>query len=95
LLYHFGSFKNFKHYFLHYICVHLKQKFPNVLSYNRFIQIEHRVFMPVIFFLKTVCFWKCTSITFIDSTKMIKVNYFHFALHPAMLTTETLKQLKP
>jgi hypothetical protein len=25
LLYHFGSFKNFKHYYLHYICVHLKQ----------------------------------------------------------------------
>jgi hypothetical protein len=94
LLYHFGSFKNFKHYYLHYICVHLKQEFPNALSYNRFIQIEHRVFMPVMFFLNTVCFGKCTGITFIDSTKMIKVNYFHFALHPAMLTTETLKQLK-
>ncbi|MDR2125290.1 MAG: IS982 family transposase, partial [Prevotellaceae bacterium] len=70
LLYHFGSFKNFKHYYLHYICVHLKQKFPNALSYNRFIQIEHRVFMPMMFFLNTVCFGKCTGISFIDSTKI-------------------------
>jgi hypothetical protein len=26
--------------------------------------------MPVMFFLNTVCFGKCTAITFIDSTKI-------------------------
>jgi hypothetical protein len=70
MLYHFGDFKNFKHFYLHYICVHLKQEFPKALSYNRFIQIEHRVFMPMMFFLNTVCFGNCTGITFIDSTKI-------------------------
>jgi len=25
MLYHFGDFKNFKHYYLHYICVYLKK----------------------------------------------------------------------
>ena len=30
LLFHFGSFKNFKHYYLHYIGVHLKKIFLNV-----------------------------------------------------------------
>ena len=70
LLFHFGTFKNFKHYYLHYIGVHLKNEFPKQLSYNRFVAIEHRVFVPMIFFLNTVCFGKCTGITFIDSTKI-------------------------
>ena len=70
LLFHFGSFKNFKHYYLHYICQHLKKDFPQQLSYNRFVAIEHRVFVPMMFFLNTVCFGKCTGITFIDSTKI-------------------------
>ena len=70
LLFHFGSFKNFKHYYLHYICVHLKKEFPERLSYNRFVAIEHRVFVPMMFFLNTVCFGKCTGITFADSTSI-------------------------
>jgi hypothetical protein len=70
MLYHFGNFKNFKSFYLHYICVHLQKEFPKALSYNRFIQIEHRVFIPLMFFLNTVCFGKCTGITFVDSTKI-------------------------
>jgi len=70
LLFHFGTFKNFKHYYLHYIGVHLKEEFPKQLSYNRFIAIEHRVFVQMMFFLNVMCFGKCTGITFIDSTKI-------------------------
>jgi len=70
LLFHFGTFKNFKHYYLHYIGIHLKNEFPKQLSYNRFIAIEHRVFVPMMFFLNIVGFGKCTGITFIDSTKI-------------------------
>ena len=68
LLFHFGTFKNFKHYYLHYIGVHLKKEFPKQLSYNRFIEMEQRVFIPMMFFINTVCFGKCTGITFVDST---------------------------
>jgi len=74
MLFHFGTFKNFKHYYLHYIGVHLKNEFPKQLSYNRFVQIEHRVFMPMMLFLNTVCFGKCTGITFVDSTKIAVCN---------------------
>jgi hypothetical protein len=70
LLFHFGSFKNFKHYYLHYIGVHLEHEFPKQLSYNRFVEVEHRVFVPMMFFLNVVCFGKCTGITFVDSTKI-------------------------
>jgi hypothetical protein len=70
MLYHFGDFKNFKHFYLFYICVHLKKEFPKTLSYSRFIAIEHKVFIPMMLFLKMVCFGKCTGITFVDSTKI-------------------------
>ena len=40
LLYHFGSFKNFKHFYLTYIKVNLQNEFPQSLSYTRFIAIE-------------------------------------------------------
>jgi Transposase DDE domain. len=70
MLYHFGDFKNFKHFYLFYIGVHLKKEFPNALSYSRFVQIEHRAFIPMMFFLNTICFGKCTGITFVDSTKI-------------------------
>ena len=70
LFLHFGSFKNFKYYYLHYIGDHLKKDFPKQLSYNRFIEIEHHVFLPMMFFLNHVCFGKCTGITFVDFTKI-------------------------
>jgi hypothetical protein len=70
MLFHFGTFKNFKHYCLHYIGIHLRKEFPGQLSYNRFVAIQHRVFVPVMFFLNTVCFGSCTGITFIDSTSI-------------------------
>ena len=68
--FHFGSFRNFKHYYLHYIGIHLKNEFPYLLSYSRFIQLQHRTFIPFVLFLKLVCFGECTGITFIDSTKI-------------------------
>ena len=70
MLYHFGSFKNFKHFYLMYIGVTLGSEFPTQLSYNRFIAIEHKVFAPMMLFLNLCCFGKCTGITFVDSTKI-------------------------
>jgi hypothetical protein len=74
LLFHFGTFHNFKHFYLFYIGVHLKKEFPKQLSYNRFIEIEHKVFIPMMFFINTVCPGKCTGITFTDSTKIAVCN---------------------
>jgi Transposase DDE domain. len=72
--FHFGSFRNFKHYYLFYIGEHLHKEFPNQLSYNRFIQLEHRLFTPFVLFLKLICFGECTGITFVDSTKIAICN---------------------
>ena len=43
LLFHFGTYRNFKHYYIYYIREHMKRDFPNAVSYNRFIELEQRV----------------------------------------------------
>ena len=51
LYFHFGSFRNFKHYYLFFI-----------------VELESRVFFPLMFFLNLRAFGRCTGITFVDST---------------------------
>ena len=51
IMFHFGTFDNFKHYYLHFIRVHLKRDFPDAVSYNRFVELESRVFFKMMFFL--------------------------------------------
>jgi len=54
IMYHFGGFDNFKFYYQHYIYIHLKRNSPKTLSYSRFVQLESRVFISMMFFLATV-----------------------------------------
>jgi len=74
LCFHFGSFRNFKHFYIFYVQEHLRGEFPNQFSYNRFIQLEHRLLIPLTMFLKLICFGECTGITFMDSTKIAICN---------------------
>ena len=46
IAFQFGSFRNFKHYYLFYIRQHLRSYFPDAVSYNRFVELESRVFLP-------------------------------------------------
>ena len=68
IMFHFGTFDNFKHYYLHFIRVHLKNDFPDAVSYNRFVELESRVFFKMMFFLNLHSFGRCTGFTFVDST---------------------------
>ena len=68
LFFHFGTFHNFKHYYLFFIKGTLKSSFPDAVSYNRFVELESRVFFPLMFFLNLRAFGRCTGITFVDST---------------------------
>jgi hypothetical protein len=69
-LFHFGTFRNFKRFYLFYVAEHLQREFPKRRSYNRFIEVEHKIFIPLMFFLNLVCFGECTGITFVDSAKI-------------------------
>lgn len=68
ITFHDGKFRNFKHFYLGYVCVHLRDCFPNVVSYNRFIELSHRSAVPFMLFLHYCCRGECTGISFIDST---------------------------
>lgn len=67
ILFHYGSFRNFKHFYINYVCVHLTQEFPNLVSYNRFIELQSRCSIPFMLFIKTHCLGNCTGINYIDS----------------------------
>ena len=72
LCYHFGSFRNFKHYYLFFIKEHLASYFPKAVSYTRFVELMPRVFFELMAFMRIQGFGKCTGISFVDST-MISV----------------------
>jgi len=68
IAFHGGQFRNFKHFYCHYVCPHLRDCFPDVVSYNRFIDLSHRCAIPFMLFLHYCCRGECTGISFIDST---------------------------
>ena len=70
ICFHMGQFRNFKHYYLNHIATTLASDFPELLSYSRFIQIEHRVVIPLLMFIRLIGFGSCTGISFVDSTKI-------------------------
>jgi len=81
IIFHFGCYRNFKHFYLYFVKEHLKKEFPQTVSYNRFVELSHKVCMPMTLFLKTCCLGQCTGISFVDSTpirvcknKRIKAN---------------------
>ena len=68
IMFEFGSFHNFKHYYLFFIRQHLKSYFPNAVSYNRFVELQSRVFFQMMFFLNLSAFGRYTGISFVGST---------------------------
>lgn len=68
VLFHYGSFRNMKHFYLHYVNMHLTGLFPNLVSYNRFVELMQLAAVPMVMFLKTQCYGDSTGIAFIDST---------------------------
>ena len=54
ILFRSGGFRCFKHYYKEYVCKHLKHLFPRQVSYNRFIELEKEVLLPLTVFIKKV-----------------------------------------
>lgn len=68
IMYQFGSFRNFKHFYLMYICKNMRNNFPDVVSYNRFVELQNRVFFKMFYFFRIVARGRCTGISYADST---------------------------
>ena len=69
-LFHYGSFRNLKHFYLFYVKAHMQKEFPQTVSYNRFVELLQKTTMAMAIFLKTFCLGECTGISFIDSTPL-------------------------
>ena len=68
LLFHFGQFTNFKHFYNQYVCKHLTDLFPSLISYERFNARQDRILLPLMLYLKYRGLGKSRGINYIDST---------------------------
>jgi len=66
--YHQKSFKHFKGYYKEYVQKELKSDFPDLVSYNRFVELAPRAILPMVLFLNHRCqLSQRTGIYYIDS----------------------------
>jgi len=72
--YHNYGNRTFKDFYLKSVSKHLKSYFPNLVSYNRFVELIPMVLIPLIGFLKLKRLVISNEITFIDSTKIAICN---------------------
>jgi hypothetical protein len=69
--FHFSGYRTFKHYYQDHVCKSLRKEFPRLLSYNRFVEVMQSCLIPLLIYLKKFRAGKCSSISFIDSTKLV------------------------
>ena len=70
IAFHLSRTRNLKHFYLFYVCKHLQNEFPKCVSYNRFVELQQRVALPLVIFLKVCRMGECTGISFVDSTTL-------------------------
>ena len=56
IMFHYGAFRNFKHFYLLYVQKHLQSYFPKTVSYNRFVELEKEIVTPLALFIKNYCY---------------------------------------
>lgn len=70
LWYHHSGYATFKDYYTKYVQLHLKDEFPNLVSYSRFIELRSLIIVPTFIFLLTHKMSDCSGISYIDSFKL-------------------------
>jgi hypothetical protein len=70
IFYHLHGFKCFKYYYTQFVMVHLKEYFPGIFSYSRFLQKKPSMLLYLFCFMLTCRLGSYTNCYFIDSTKL-------------------------
>lgn len=70
VLFHLSGYRTFKEFYRGYVSKHLVTYFPNLVSYNRMVELKGQSFMPLAIYLKVCGLANCTGISFIDSTPL-------------------------
>ena len=64
--FHQSHYRDFKAYYTQYVCRHLRWAFPQLVSYNRFVELIKTILVPLCFFIQGFS-GEPTGIYFIDS----------------------------
>lgn len=70
VLFHLMRHRDLKTFYLGYVCNHIREDFPNRLSYNRFVERRASVAVHLLLFLQTCALGKYTGISIIGSTPL-------------------------
>ncbi|KIC77133.1 hypothetical protein DB41_CY00020 [Neochlamydia sp. TUME1] len=68
ILFHQSNYRNFKHFY-HHVNTHMRQEFPKLVSYSRFVYLKKIIFVPLYAYLYSLRGIP-TGIAFIDSTSI-------------------------
>lgn len=68
-LFHQSNFRTFKHFYKNFIEKNMKEYFPALISYERFVALMPSMLIPMTLFVYSQR-GKCTGISYIDSTKL-------------------------
>src|SRR5690349_22904051 len=77
ILFQQSGYRTFKGFYTHHVQLALRQEFPHLVSYTRFVELMPRNLVPLAAYLHTQR-GPCTGISFIDSTSLA-------ACHPARI----------
>jgi hypothetical protein len=69
ILFQQSGYRTFKAYYTRHVQQHLRSEFPQLVSYNRFVELLPRVLVPLTVYLHTQL-GQCSGISFIDSTAL-------------------------
>ncbi len=69
VVFHLSGYRTFKQYYTQFIAGEYKKFFPDLVSYNRFIELVPYAALPVTFFACSRN-GRCTGISFVDSTTL-------------------------
>jgi hypothetical protein len=67
IYYHDSGYKTFKDYYEKHVLVYMRGDFQALISYNRFIELRQKAFLPLLIFLQLNGLRQCTGISYIDS----------------------------
>ena len=55
ILFHDSGYRCLKHFYVEKVCKYLRHLFPNVVSYNRFVELQKDVVIPLTYSLRRSC----------------------------------------
>lgn len=70
VFFHHSGYKNFKQYYINHVLEHLSTAFPNLVSYNRFVELKQNVALPIAIFMQLKGLGLCSGESFVDSSSL-------------------------